>query len=270
LEKHRLSLGEIFDERKNELNLSRIKERASRIQPKADSRKGKIAFVIDGQHRLRAFEYCDLGKFPLVVSALIDLSLAEVAEIFVKINYYQKAVNKSLVLDLLGISERIFPQYYKLHELVERLNDDIASPFYRKIRMLGLGTGFISQASIISSIEKYKIEKTLHELNIKPTKEELYNLIWNYFKGVEEVFPQHWGDGKYLSKTIGIRALFLLMRDVLETVSNRHIDFSKKNIKNILCKIDKDLFDIPDIRGLGGEKGVKLLYQRMKTEIEED
>jgi DGQHR domain-containing protein len=205
----------------------------------------------------------------LVVSALIDLSLAEVAELFVKINYYQKAVNKSLVLDLLGISEKIFPQYYKLHKVVERLNDDIASPFYGKIRMLGLGKGFISQASIISSIEKYKIEKTMLDLNIKPAKEELYNLIWNYFKAVEEVFPEHWGDGKYLSKTIGIRALFLLLRDILKSSSQKNVLFSKKNIRSILSRVDERLFDNPDITGLGGEKGVKHLYQRMLKEIEE-
>jgi DGQHR domain-containing protein len=259
LEKNGLELKDIYDEKNNAINDKLLKTKSSTSK--------KIAFVIDGQHRLRAFEYSTKKDYPLVVAALIDLSLAEVAELFVKINYYQKPVNKSLVLDLLGISADIFPQYYILHNVVLKLNEDIASPFYQKIKMLGLGKGYISQASIISSIEKYKIEKTLRAAGIKPSEEILFNVIWNYFSAVENVFESYWGSDKLLSKTIGIRALFRVLQLILQNAVRDKKTFSKELIERQLKKINQDIFISKEVKGLGGEKGVKLLSDKMIEEL---
>lgn len=268
LERLGLTMEEVYDGTTHTLDLKKMIKKANDLQDTNKQLKGKIAFVIDGQHRLRAFEYTE-KDIPLVIAALVNLSLAEVAEIFVKINYYQKPVNKSLVLDLLGISQDVFPQYYKLHEVVKRLNEDIESPFYSNIKMLGIGKGFISQASIISAIEKYKIEKVLEDLQVEPTKDILYNVIWNFFTAVEEVFDTHWGEKRFLSKTIGIRSLFLLMQDMLVIIASEGRKFCVEEVRDRLGKIDKKLFESPEVIGLGGEKGVKLLYQKLKEQLEE-
>ena len=255
LEKNGLSLGNIFDKKKNILNLEIL------MNPLPG--ENKIAFVIDGQHRLRAFNFAKKKNFSLVIAALIDLSLAEVAELFVKINYYQKPVNKSLVLDLLGISGNIFPQYFKLHKIVDKLDTDIASPFYGNIKMLGLGKGYISQASIITSIEKYKLERILVNAKINASEEILYDIIWNFFKAVEKTFPMYWGSNKLLSKTIGIRALFIVMGHVLSKSIKTKEVFSVSNIMKELSKIDQSIFTNRDIAGFGGEKGVRQLSDIM-------
>lgn len=255
LEKNGLSLEEIYDKQTGMLNLEILRSPLDR--------QNKVAFVIDGQHRLRAFNFTNKKDFPLVISALIDLSLAEVAELFVKINYYQKPVNKSLVLDLLGISGKIFPQYFKLHKIVDKLDTDIASPFYGNIKMLGLGKGYISQASIITSIERYKLEKILESAKITASEEVLYNVIWNFFKAVEKTFPLYWGSGKLLSKTIGIRALFIVLGHVLSKAIKAKIVFSVSNIELELKKIDQSIFRNQDIAGFGGEKGVRQLSEKM-------
>lgn len=269
LDKLDLTLEDVYNEKNKTLNLGKMAKRAKNLPEPNEELKGKFAFVIDGQHRLRAFEFTQKKDFPLIVAALINLSLAEVAEIFVKINYYQKPVNKSVVFDLLGISEDIFPQYYKLHKVVRKLNEeDIESPFYGKIKMLGIGRGFISQASIINAIEKYKIEETLKELGIDPDDKVLYNVIWNFFKAVTQVFKDYWGENKFLSKTIAIRAFFLIMKDTLKTFASQDKEFSVQEISNYLSKIDKKLFESPDILGLGGEKGVKMLYEKLKEHLE--
>ncbi len=113
-------------------------DRESGIQRKHVEMKSKnIADDIDNNN-------CTLPNniiinFNLIVSAYFNLSLTDIAEIFFQINYHQKPVNKFLVFDLLGISEKIFPQYYLLHNVVKKLNEEINSPFYNQIKMLGSG-----------------------------------------------------------------------------------------------------------------------------------
>lgn len=256
LEKNGFTLEDIYNAEEKELNIGLLITK-SRKEHK------KTAFVIDGQHRLRAFEFSNQNSFPLVVSAMIDLSLAEVAEIFVKINYYQKPVNKSLVLDLLGISKTMFPDYFILHNVVEKLNNDMASPFYGNVKMLGTGKGYVSQASLISAIEKYKIRESLKSINIKPTEDVLYNLIWNYFEAVRKSFPEFWGEKQILSKNIGIRAMFKIMDFILKETNMKKREFSPPIIREYLKKIDKGIFSNPDSTAFGGEKGVKHLSNKI-------
>ncbi len=256
LEKNGLTFEDIYDEAKKELKIGILINKS-----KKDHKK--TAFVIDGQHRLRAFELSHQNTFPLVVSAMMDLSLAEIAEIFVKINYYQKPVNKSLVFDLLGISKKMFPNYFILHNVVEKLNDDMASPFYGNVKMLGTGKGYVSQASLISAIEKYKIRESLKSINIKPTEDVLYNLIWNYFEAVKSSFPEFWGEKKILSKNIGIRAMFKVMDFILKETSMKKQEFSPHTISEYLNKIDQNIFTNPDSTAFGGEKGVKHLSDKI-------
>jgi DGQHR domain-containing protein len=264
LEKLGLTLPDVYNEDKHLLDIGRIAKEAHNGARKVKELQGKAAFVIDGQHRLRAFDYTRRKDFPLVVTALVDLSLAEVAEIFVKINYYQKPVNKSLVLDLLGISPSIFPQYYRLHNVVNKLNDDFESPFYGKIRMLGIGKGFISQASIIGAIQQYKVEKVLRNVGVEPTEKVWYDIIWNFFKAVSSVFSNLWGEGRFLSKTVGIRALIKLMGDVIREFDRKGEEFSNSNVQKLLRRIDKKVLVLAEKEGLIGEKGVRIFYDRLK------
>jgi DGQHR domain-containing protein len=256
LEKNGFSFEDIYDEEKKEFDVGLLIKKS-----KKDHKK--TAFVIDGQHRLRAFEFTNQNSFPLVISAMIDLSLAEVAEIFVKINYYQKPVNKSLVLDLLGISKKMFPEYFILHNVVEKLNDDMASPFYGNVKMLGTGKGYVSQASLISAMEKYKIREILKNAGITPTEDVLYNLIWNYFEAVKKTFPEFWGEKKILCKNIGIRAMFNIMKLLLQKTISKKQEFSPSIVSVYLKKIDRNIFSSPDSTAFGGEKGVKYLSDKI-------
>lgn len=255
------NLGDFYNERDGVLDVGKLVARSKRHSVKQSALRGKVAFVIDGQHRLRAFEFARSKQdFPLVVTALVDLSLARVAEIFVKINYFQKPVNKSLALDLLGISKNIFPKYYVLHEAVQMLNDEIDSPFYNKIKMLGLGKGFISQASLIGALEKYKTEKVFRDIGLRYNARNVYDVLWNYFSCVAAELSDFWGDDRFLSKTIGIRALIRLMRDLLQLFCKESVTFSTKNLTTYLRRINHKTIRRLATQGLGGEKGVNEVY----------
>lgn len=263
LEKNGLALHDVFDGHK--IDIEKLKEKIKKKG--AHPEHNKIAFVIDGQHRLRAFEQIDQDSFQLPVTALVDLSLAEAAELFVQINYNQKPVNKSHVFDLLGISENIFPKYFLLHNAVVLLQEDPSSPFYNKIKMLGVGKGFISQASLITALEKYKIQNTIEDEIGEFDEDILYDVMWNFFDAVEISFSSYWGEKKLLSKTVGIRALIKIMNDMLKFSFDNEIDFSSENIQKKFQILKDDFFEHESLAVLVGEKGVSIFYDALKKEL---
>lgn len=230
------------------------------ISPEED-----VAFVIDGQHRLRAFQYTDKKDFELPVSAFIDLSLAEIAEIFVKINYYQKPVNKSLVFDLLGISEEIFPEFVEAHKLTKILNETIGSPWFDSIKMLGIGKGIITQASFITALESNGI---LNSLLKDFTPDEKVKILSNYFSAIKRLFPDKWGQrGSIIAKTLGFNAFVRLLPKVFTTVVKEKKSFKVDDIVETLKPLKLIDFEAQEISSLGGIKGVKTLAGLMETKI---
>ncbi len=233
------------------------------IQPERN-----VAFVIDGQHRLRAFNHTQKKDFELPVSSFIDLSLAEIAEIFVKINYYQTPVNKSLVYDLLGISPEIFPEYYEAHEVTKALNETVSSPWFGLIKMLGIGKGIITQATFISALESNKI---LDQVLNGFSKEDKIIILANYFQAIKELFPDQWGHrGYFISKSVSFNALIQIFPKVFYTIVKERNSFKVEDIKQFMANIKNIPFQSEEITSLGGQKGVKTLAQIIEKHIFRD
>lgn len=228
------------------------------------SEKGST-FVIDGQHRLKAFDYSKQNDFELPVSAFVDLSVAEIAEIFVKINYYQKPVNKSLVYDLLGISKKLFPDYVEAHEITKTLNLTIGSPWFNQIKMLGIGKGIITQATFITSLEENKILKNvLGKFKI----DEKIKILSNYFEAIKQLFPQQWGHrGSIVSKSVGIHAFVKIFPNVFSNVVKNSGGFRVDAIIKYIAPIQKIQFDSEEISSLGGKKGVSTLAAKLTEQL---
>ncbi|CAG1023484.1 hypothetical protein DOJK_02408 [Patescibacteria group bacterium] len=263
LDKLGLTLSDVIDNNQIDFDII-IKQAEIKKQD-----KDKIAFIIDGQHRLRAFEYVN-KPFNIVVTAFIDLTLAEVAELFVKINYYQTKVNRSQVYDLLGIQPNIFPEYYQIHEAIEKLNTDTESPFYQNIKMLGIGQGIISQASIISAFVKYKLHVSISDIFKSTDSETMFSILWYFFKAIQDTYPGYWGGkNNMLSKSIGIRALLRLLKDILNEFGNDSTaaNFDIAYVKKYIAKLPPDFWILDHIRGLTGESGVNKIYDSIKSII---
>ena len=123
--------------------------------------------VIDGQHRLWAFEEdTDTDDYFLPVVAFVNLSKAHQAYLFWSINIKPKKINTSLAFDLYPIlrSEewlmngeglRVYRES-RAQELTEALWATPASPWYDRINMIGAtGVGEtqpVSQASFVRSL----------------------------------------------------------------------------------------------------------------------
>lgn len=227
--------------------------------------KEKIAFVIDGQHRLRAFKYASKGDFELPVSSFIDLSLSEIAEIFVKINYNQKPVSKSLVYDLLGISPEIFPQYYEAHEITKVLNETVVSPWFGLIKMLGIGKGIITQATFITALESNKV---LEQVLKGFSKEDKIIILSNYFQAIKELFPDQWGHrGYFISKSVSFNAMVRIFPKIFPIIVKKYNSFKVDIIKQFITNIKNIPFHSESITSLGGQKGVRTLSQIMDKHI---
>lgn len=121
--------------------------------------------IIDGQHRLWAFEGNEnfRGTYELPVVAFYGLDITWQAYLFWTINIKPKRINASLAFDLYPllrsqdwIEKFEGPQIYRetrAQELTEALWNHPQSPWYKRINMLGEpGTGDVTQAAFIRSL----------------------------------------------------------------------------------------------------------------------
>jgi DGQHR domain-containing protein len=104
--------------------------------------------VIDGQHRLWAFEDAELsGDFELPVVAFVGLDLKWQAYLFYTINIKPKKINASLAFDLYPLLRaqdwltkfegHVIYRETRAQELVDLLWSHRESPWYHRINMLG-------------------------------------------------------------------------------------------------------------------------------------
>lgn len=230
------------------------------------------AYIIDGQHRLKAFnsDYSNGVNLDLVVSAYFGLELPTIAEIFTRINFYQKPVSKSLVYDLLELNtDPAFHIYKDAHEIASILNDTIGSPFYGSIKMLGVGSGLISQASFVEAIStRYRIITLLDSFGFSLSHK--LKLLDNYFLSANNSFQNNGFREKFIfSSSVMFNSLVKVFSIIIQTCRN------KKEIMNLDFYKYTDVMadsveDSDEIKSFGGFKGVKTLTDIFINALEED
>lgn len=201
-------------------------------------------FIVDGQHRMMAMiklydtltqssvirtenvgyviDYLENYKFNCTI--LVNYDLWEQSQVFVDVNFKQKPVNKSLYYEVFG-SEYIETsndskrnKIYHAHTLVSRLNTNKKSPFYNRIKMLGTGAGYISQAFFVESLLLlFKPGKVWYaaygkNLDLRSHTAELLT----FFMAVKDVLAEYWPKesdtrGTLVCKTTGVGAFVRLM-----------------------------------------------------------
>jgi DGQHR domain-containing protein len=96
--------------------------------------------VIDGQHRLKGLEECEeyvRKDYDLLVAFVIGFDRSIIAKQFYTINYEQKPVNRSLLIQLTGEFSRDINELSFMHNVVKLLNEIEESPFFGRVKMLG-------------------------------------------------------------------------------------------------------------------------------------
>lgn len=212
----------------------------------------QIASVLDGQHRIECFtedgnnHSIDMNDdFQLAVSIFVGADLATQANIFATVNLAQTKVNKSLAYDLFALSKSRSP-FKSAHSITLLLDENNSSPFYKRIKRLGVRTPgrkyetltlqvFVEAIlKLISDdpvsdrnklqkgyeLEDYQHEKLsqypLRRLFLAEKEAYIAKIIYNYFSAIKNKWPSAWDNvsetGNLLPKANSFNAFMRYFR----------------------------------------------------------
>lgn len=280
-------------------------------------------FIVDGQHRMMAMKslyerliessspteddyavikYLKEYKFNCVL--LVNYDLWEQGQVFVNVNFKQKPVNKSLYYEVFGSHYNEDPSMWKqnhiflAHNLTKMLNENSQSPYFNRIKMIGTGVGYISQASFVESLIRqfslngiWSIYNKPQDGNVKYMAVELLS----YFAAVKEAFKEYWPNdndknGTIICKTTGTGAFVRLMSEMRneapsDVINSLYSEYKKnevyisKEYKNFVLdkfkQIDKNkaeyLFGNESAFSGAGGKGAEVkMYKELRSAIFSD
>ncbi|MBI2001649.1 MAG: DGQHR domain-containing protein [candidate division NC10 bacterium] len=214
--------------------------------------------ALDGQHRLLALHAASAGDgMDLDVPAVVfdSLDARQIVELFVTINAKHTRLNPSHLLGLAGRRLYSDAQQALAHDIIRKLNEDDASPLYGEIKMLGVGRGRVSQASL--NEEMVDLFRTIKSLGgpskVKEFEQQGVRFFLNYFKALQQAFARAWAGKKYSIKTgAAVRAFIRVAPDVMEKAR----------------ELAGDPFDAHGIRHATAPWGERLGDRRFETEGE--
>lgn len=250
--------------------------------------------IVDGQHRFvgvqRFYEnYPDYLKkvdIEFVATFLVGYDLYEQARIFADVNFEQKPVKKDLYYDIFGSLPDGKNDLTLAHFTVKKLNEDEDSPLKDMVRILGVGSGIISQAYLFKEIMSLFGPKKVfgvyfsryEEDRNKDDYKKIPFLLKIYFNIIKDKFAEYWPkrniDSKeynqyayksILLKTTGLGALIklfdYLINDSLHLSDEKIIEKVKNNLSLIGNDKAKKLFSNEGDYGRSGGLQNKLFNE---------
>jgi len=253
-----------------------------------------VAKIIDGQHRIAGLDGFNNGQFQLNVTIFVDMDIEDQAMVFATINFKQMKVSKSLQYDLYEYAKSRSPQK-TAHDIARLLNKKEGSPFYRKIKVLGMTEDVgetITQAAFVDRLLPYiswnpmedrdliKRGKKLSHAEGKSEEKYIFRNffigendaiiagnIWNYFKAVSEKWPDAWNKnerGFILNRTTGLSALMRLLRPVYNNAAKDLKGLVEKGyFTKIFNKIKLKDGDFTPEKYRPGSSGAGQLYREL-------
>lgn len=263
-----------------------------------------VAKVLDGQHRIAGLRHFTGESFQCIVTIYVDMDLEDQAIVFATINKEQKGVSKSLVADLYDFAETRSPQK-TCHNIARALNAKEGSPFYGKIKILGVANDSeketLTQDTFVKSLIKYlskdpqedrdlfrRAKKSLFPSSKQPVYEEkrdkdrilrqiflsddedikISQILWNYFTVIQEKWPDAWNlvRTKYiLNKSTGFVSFMKLFKDIYCAIG-KDVP-SKEDFAQYINKVDLIEEDFVKAKYIPGSSGQSALYKDLYNQI---
>jgi len=258
-----------------------------------------VATIIDGQHRLKAFEGTPID-WDLPVNIFVGADEGTQAMIFSKVNLAQTKVNKSIVYDLFSLDKGRSPEKTS-HEIVVNLNDMPESPFNGLIKRLGSATDGVfgetlSQATVVKGILPYITNDPLIDRDIgrrigvwpdrgpkdfekrifypffrQKEDHKILAILINYFGAIKECWPDAWasnGKGAILTRTNGFNASMRFLRDAYLHLTTKPSVPDKGEFLSIFKRSKLKDQDFNTENFPPGSSGASALYKRFFDLIE--
>lgn len=219
----------------------------------------KICSVIDGQHRLLGFSFAKNKKIQMPCSIYNSLPPSGQASIFSTINFNQQKVPKSLAYKLFGyslddISRDFWPPDLLAVYFSEKFNNNIKSPFYKRLKNRVLNEKAEKDWSISSSVF---IDGVLSLMSKRP-RSDRYIINGSYYKedekGRRRLLHENKNDNSPL-RVIYINGNDRAIEQVIEVFFNaiRNKFWTDANIEN----------DTVLVKSIG----ISALFQFLKTKL---
>lgn len=245
----------------------------------------KIAKVLDGQHRIAGLFKFNGDTFDVPVSIFVGSDISDQAYIFATVNLEQNKVSKSLAYDLFSLARTRSPQR-TCHQIAVALDGDDSSPFYKRIKRLGIATPgrtreLLTQATFVESLMQYisrdpkfdrdvllkggKLQRTydrrtiFRDMFIDERDISIAQIVYNFFSAVRDRWPLAWDSpdrGAVLNKTNGFRALMRILSPVYSKIALPGNVPSKEKFYDIFdrAKVDDHHFNTDNYQpGTSGE-----------------
>jgi len=247
--------------------------------------------VIDGQHRIEGLKsFNQEVAFDLNIVFFVGADLADEATVFGTVNLAQTKVNKSLVYDLFDLAEGRSPEK-KCHSVVVVLDRIEGSPFFHKIKRLGVATPgrtgeTLSQATVVGGLLPYVSSDPVADRDIGkrggkwPSRAGDYKLIFreffkknedesivevmiNYFGAVKRRWPKAWEStrtGNILNRTNGYKGFMRFLRPAYRHYTTSSEIVSEDEFYELFRKVKIRDADFNRDNYLPGTSGATKLY----------
>lgn len=183
--------------------------------------------ALDGQHRLLALhqiaEKHNLTDFQVPAVVFDALTPDQVVELFVTINSKHTKLNPSHLISLSGRRLYRDENLAASHDVIRALNEDEHSPLRGQIKVLGVGKGTVTQASLADELrDVFAAMDAAGPRTSREFRENAKRFFLNYFKAIEKVFPKAFGSRKYSIKTgTALRAFLRVSPHVIAMIRHR-------------------------------------------------
>ena len=222
----------------------------------------------------------------------VDADIADQASIFATVNLAQTKVNRSLVYDLLSYSRSRSPER-TCHVVTVALDQLEESPFYRRIKRLGVSTEgrfeeVLTQATVVKSLLPYISNDVLRDRDtgkrsgrwrvdeeydpkrllfrrwfVEEQDDQITKQLMHYFEAVRRRWPGAWENtekGNMLPRTNGFRAFMAFLRPAYNVL--REGDFVKMStFLELLKKVSLKDDDFNTQRYVPGTTGERTLFR---------
>jgi DGQHR domain-containing protein len=225
--------------------------------------RGKFAYVLDGQHRLRALEEPGVPQVDLPVVALLGADEATRAKVFADINSKQEPITDVHILELYYQIKDLAADELALVDIVHTLNSAADSPLKGRVKLMDQDRGTWIKNTILKRFTKRALVHT--DIEFVPAARQA-SILKEYLKAVAETWPAAWGNNKEfsLSSSAGLEVMLGAFSAAKDRVDlNWAGQYSRDNFSKALEPLREAVITVP----IAGDQSLDLALDWQKGNL---